>query len=115
VWVSMVLDELTRHLSQCSNLNTPVLRLERISTRISLPWADLFADVEQTQINCEDASSGQITPGGSTFGGDVSDDGFGKPNHKASQLAVFAFQAVQRLFQSRVPINLIGAIGPSLL
>jgi len=41
-----------------------------------------------------DAKIGQppgVPLGGSTVGGDVSDDGFGKPDHKAFQLAVFAF------------------------
>jgi hypothetical protein len=55
------------------------------------------------------------TRAGLPFGGDVSDDHFGEPDHKAFQLAVLAFKTVQNLFQLGIPVNFIETMRPSLL
>jgi hypothetical protein len=51
---------------------------------------------------------------GSRFGDNDSDDGFGKPDHKFSQLTVLAFETVESLLQLNIPINLIETLRPLL-
>jgi hypothetical protein len=106
--VSLERDESTRHLSQRSNQNTSLSRFTRCIPMFSISKAPRRApsteDLLWLTLNSR-----------STPGSGVPNNGFGKPNHKAFQLVVLAFQAVQRLFQSRVPVNLVGTIRPSLL
>jgi hypothetical protein len=50
-----------------------------------------------------------------TFGGDDSDDCFGKPDYQLFQLTVLVFETVQRLFQLCVPVNCFEMARPYLL
>jgi hypothetical protein len=53
--------------------------------------------------------------GGLPFGGDVSDDRLGKPDHKLFQLAILVLETVQDLFQMSVTIDFIEKMRPVLL
>ncbi len=52
---------------------------------------------------------------GLSFGGDVSDDRLGKPDHKFFQLTVLVLKTIENLLQLNVAIGFIETMRPCLL
>jgi hypothetical protein len=55
------------------------------------------------------------TDGGLPFGGDVSDDRLGKPDHKPFQLIILGLEVVQNSLQLSITIDFIKMMRPVLL